>query len=293
MRAGLREAVPPIAQTPSWLIQHQVLAYVVVAYAFTWLASLPLIFSHHDLFGIHVSKNLQPVSAFGPLVSAFFVTMAVAGQAGVRELIDRMLRWKVGAVWLLLAAVSMPLLFGVSAGLAKVGGADWPNWSDLGTVDGFPAIGIIGGWLLQFLIQGYGEETGWRGFMLPRLQDRRSALVATITLWLVWSAWHAPYFLYKERYLDLDPMSMIGFFIGILPGAIIFTWFYNSARGSILVAALIHAGVNFTLAAEASVDHAVAAVLTTIVLLWAVAVVIRYKPENLSYLPRQTSPGSY
>jgi membrane protease YdiL (CAAX protease family) len=273
----------------NWVRAHHLLTYVCVAYAFTWLTSVPLILSHHDLLGVHVSKNLQPISAFGPLVAAFAVNVAVAGSSGLKELLDRMTRWNVGLVWLLLAALTMPVLFLVSAVAVKLFGGEWPKWSEVGTVDGFPAIGIAGGWLMQFLIQGYGEETGWRGFMLPRLQNHRTALASSVVVWIYWSGWHAPYFLYKERYLDLDPMSLIGFFLGILPGAIIFTWFYNSARGSILVAALIHAGVNFTLASQASVDHAVAAVLTTIVFFWAVAIVIKFRPENLSHMPRQTA----
>lgn len=92
-------------------------------------------------------------------------------------------------------------------------------------------------WILTF---GIGEETGWRGFALPRLQRGRSALSATIILWVFWALWHLPLFFYSY-----EASILPGFLIGLLAGAITLTWLYNSTSGTILLVALWHGTFNF------------------------------------------------
>ncbi|MDZ7336120.1 MAG: CPBP family intramembrane metalloprotease [candidate division KSB1 bacterium] len=92
-------------------------------------------------------------------------------------------------------------------------------------------------WLLTY---GIGEETGWRGYALPRLQKNHSALSATVILWVFWALWHLSAFFYLY-----DPTIVIGFLLGVLAGAIVFTWLYNSTGGSILMVTLLHGVFNF------------------------------------------------
>ena len=136
----------------------------------------------------------------------------------------------------------------------------------MGQVDFLPALGLaaLPMWILTF---GIGEGTGWRGFALPRLQEGRSALNATIILWAFWALWHLPLFFYSYEVSILP-----GFLIGLLAGAILFTWLYNSTRGSVLMVALWHGTYNFTTACATCKTGLSAAIISTLVMVWAVAV---------------------
>src|SRR3712207_5962455 len=114
------------------------------------------------------------------------------------------------------------------------------------------------------LAYGFGEETGWRGFALPRLQRRRSALSATFLLTVAWAAWHAPFFLYRSSYLAFGPVEYVGFFVGLFAGAIWLTCLYNGSGCSVLLVALWHTHWNLvTLVGAAVSDELVAAMSTT------------------------------
>jgi membrane protease YdiL (CAAX protease family) len=93
-----------------------------------------------------------------------------------------------------------------------------------------------------------GEEPGWRGYALPRLQVDRSALLSSIILGLLWALWHAPLVLLPEWRNDL-PMGpfLILYPLYIVALTVIFTWTYNGAAGSVLITIVLHASFNYTI----------------------------------------------
>jgi hypothetical protein len=98
----------------------------------------------------------------------------------------------------------------------------------------------------------------------------------------MWAFWHLPLFFYTY------PVSVIpGFLIGLLAGSITFTWLYNSTRGSVLMTALWHGAFNFTTACVSCKADLSAAVISTLVMIWAVLVVLVLKPAALSRLGKQ------
>ena len=83
-----------------------------------------------------------------------------------------------------------------------------------------------------------GEELGWRGYALPRLQARHSALLASIVLGLLWGLWHLPLFLTQG---DARASIPFGWWMaGIVVAAIVYTWVYNHTQGSLLIVLLLH-----------------------------------------------------
>ena len=93
---------------------------------------------------------------------------------------------------------------------------------------------------------------------------------------VLWALWHLPQFFYL-----FDPAIAIGWTIGLFAGAIVFTWLLNSSNGSILIVAIWHGCFNFISASDAG-NGILAAVVSTIVMIWAVLVIVIFKPENLS-----------
>lgn len=91
------------------------------------------------------------------------------------------------------------------------------------------------------------EEPGWRGFALPRLQQRSGPLVGTIILGALWPLWHLPLFLFVPGYDGAGTgfvgimIPFVGLIIGFIALAVIITWVFNNARGSLLLVMLLHA----------------------------------------------------
>jgi len=106
----------------------------------------------------------------------------------------------------------------------------------------FIAIFFLGGPL--------GEEIGWRGFALPRMQARWGALKASLLLAVLWTVWHLPHFLTSAQRggpdAGLAPFytQLPVFFVLLAALSIIFTWVYNHTRSSVFMAILLHASIN-------------------------------------------------
>ena len=104
--------------------------------------------------------------------------------------------------------------------------------------------------LMLTIFAGIGEEFGWRGFALPRLQNRYNALVTSIIVGAFWSLWHIPlYFLdgslqYSFRMdAGLIP-AILGYTVFLIAWSIQYTWLFNNTKGSVLLAAVFHGAGN-------------------------------------------------
>jgi hypothetical protein len=90
-----------------------------------------------------------------------------------------------------------------------------------------------------FLFIGLGEEPGWRGFALPRLQKQHSPLIASLILAPIWALWHLPL-----MGNEFSPPIIPAFLISLLGGTLIQTWLFNRSKGSVFAQMLFHATVN-------------------------------------------------
>jgi membrane protease YdiL (CAAX protease family) len=228
--------------------RHPVATYLLLTTAGAWLGQLPVLF-----FGVPMLPF--PFGAiFSALVlalPAFLVTAIADGPAGVRNLLARALRWRVGWRWYALALLGLPgaslLLATTVLGAAPLAAlADkWP----LIVTAYLPKV------LLALVTAQLFEELGWTGFVQQRLQDRRGALPASLLVALAFALWHVP------NYLIGAPVTgerVLGVLAQMLPVAIVFgvffrtlvTWCYNGAGRSVPVAALAHAAFNTVSNAE-------------------------------------------
>ena len=270
----------------AWTRKHQLVAYFVLACAITWVLVFPLVLDALGLLAIQISPHWHFLGALGPILAALIVTGIANGRSGISEFVGRMGRWRVGSVWLLVAVLSPILLFVVSAIILRAVGNPWPDFSKLASAE-YANFGWILGSFLSAIAYGIGEEAGWRGFALPRLQKGHSALSATFILSVFWAIWHIPFFSYR---FEFGVGQVIGFFIGLFAGAIWLTFLYNSTRGSILIVATWHAIWNMVnmLGLVASVD--VVSLMSALVMVAAVVIVIVWRPARLSVHDKETVP---
>lgn len=246
--------------------RHPVASYFFLAYALSWAYLLPLVATGQT---VRVgSRYSHAPSWFSPLLAAVIVTGIMGGRPALAGLWARMTRWRVPARWYVVC-LGVPLVMFALA--ATIGG--WPSWADLGKFNGLPAWGVLGVWALEIGWNGLGEETGWRGFALPMLQDRHGPLLGTLLLAVGWAGWHAPYFFLLESYQDFSAGTLVGFFIGLTCGAFVLTWIYNRSGGSILAAAAWHGTYNMTSATTGS-RGTIAAVVSTLVMVWGIGLVL-------------------
>lgn len=259
----------------TWIKKHPLPAFFMLAYGLSWMVEIPLALEAQGLIQMRMPFSVHYLAAYGPMLAALIVTRVVGGPRGLRNLFGRMTKWKVGPGWWLVAVAPLGLYLAVAVALWLIQGTPF-DLIAMGQIDFLPALGLaaLPVWILTF---GIGEETGWRGFALPRLQEGRSALGATIILWAFWALWHLPLFFYSYEAAILP-----GFLIGLLAGAITFTWLYNSTYGSVLMVAIWHGAFNFTTACVSCKTGLSAAVISTLVMVWAVVVVLFFKPASLS-----------
>ena len=227
---------------------HPLVAYFVLAFAGTWLLFLPLVLGKNTN-GLGLLPFTIPFPLFvvlfllssyaGPTLAAFLVTAVTEGKPGVRHLLRRYVQWRVGIRWYLFVFFGYLVLFLVATSIF-LGAAPFSaliqNWPLLFTVY-LPAILVFPG------IITWGEEPGWRGFALPRLQQRYGPLLGSLILGFLHGVWHLPaYFT-----IQLGPFSLLSYatnVLNIMMVTLLWTWVFNNTKGSILLAVLNHAAFN-------------------------------------------------
>ena len=245
--------------------RHPLVWFVAVSYAYSWAWWVPMAV-RGDVVRDGVGVPTHVFGLLGPLVGALVVSAAEGGPA-LRDLLRRMARFAVpGRFWLLLAGTL--LLGGVAVAVAG-------QWSghDLLAYSGIGDLGLFGVPAAALLLNGYGEETGWRGFLVERLLQRHDALSTSVRVAVVWAGWHAPMFFVVSGLRGLG-IATVGWVVGILTASLVLTWMYRGSGHSIAYLALWHTAYNFTSATTAT-KGVPQAVTTTAVTVLAAVVLVR------------------
>ena len=222
----------------------------------------------------------------GPSLAGLLMILWLYGLPGVRRLAFQLTPWSVGRAWpvlavcLLLPLGVIVLSIGILAALGvSVPSLSWEGWSS------YLYGAVIGGGLIG---PGLFEEIGWRGFALPHLQRRYSALVSSLIIGLAWAFWHWPNFVIPS---EPPPWwHLLAFVPLIMAVSVLFTWVYNSTGGSLFAVVLLHGAIYAASGLCDSPESGVSARGDVVlVLLWAViavGLVWRYGAANLSWRDR-------
>lgn len=272
-----RFSLPTFASTDIEVImrnfarRHPLVVFVVIAYAISWAYWIPL-----AMRGAYITPG-GSVTHFpgllGPAIAAYITTALVSGRKGLRELTTRL--------WLVSRPAARFWLYSLSpvgflAGALLIAAAlhRTPEYFDFTRFSGLPPLPLLGVLALVLLFNGFGEETGWRGFALPVLQARFGMIRSALLVALIWAGWHVPTFWTIEGYRSMTPPVLIfGFGLGLACGSIVLAHVSNRTGGSILAAALWHLTYNMGAATAAS-RGIIGVITTTCVEIWAVALIL-------------------
>ena len=210
------------------------LLFFLIAFAWSWFFWLL------QMWGL----NLY-IAPFGPFVAAFLLTFRNEGKVGVKELFKKGFDPRIGGLWYVPVFLFMPAIAGFSLLLA---------WLSEGTIPELMALSqpwlILFNFVYIFFLGGpFQEEFGWRGYALPRLQMRHTALVSSVALGVIWAFWHLPL-----NFMAQPPgpqyEAAIGMFLGSIitmtSMSILFTWIYNNTGNSFFATLLFHTMVNLS-----------------------------------------------
>jgi membrane protease YdiL (CAAX protease family) len=273
-------------QLTSQFRRRELVVYFVLAYVFSWAVEIFILLSLKSLIPLTIPLSIHYLAPFGPFLSAVVVVAVYEGTAGLRRLFAGLSKWRVERGYALFA-IGVPFaLFAVALIASRIFTGTWPDLRLLGQVDYLPYLGILPALGLWTLTYGLGEELGWRGFALPRLQANRSAFSATMILGVLWAIWHWPAFLYRDTYLAMGYLVIFQS-ISVLAASVILSWLYNGTRGSLLIVVLFHGLFDFLAVSSAGGQFA-AVIMSALAVFWAVRVYNVFGRENLAPVNKQT-----
>lgn len=221
-----------------------VLSFFVLTYGYTWLIWAPTLMIPVDHgSGVYetlawIGVGLMYLGGFGPLVAAAIVVKFGGGD--LRTWARQIISWRVNIRWWLVA-LGLPIIAAIAvAGLYILFGGPY----ELGTLI-TPVLFYIP--LLVFagiFSGGLNEEPGWRGLAQPLLQERYSALTASLVIGVVWAVWHLPlFFAPVAPHSDFPIFNQLLYFPAVVVWSVLLGWVYNNTA-SVLLAMFFHAGLN-------------------------------------------------
>lgn len=286
---GDEGSTTPVTTGLSQLVRrHPLAAFLVLTYGLSWALWIPLAIFRDAVPGPLVFTALL-IGSNIPSAVAIVLTAIGLGRSATRKLLGQLLIWRVGWRWYLVLLAPAALVVGTITLVSLMRGGPTAALA----VPLLNAIFLVA--FMTFPGSSLGEEIGWRGYALPRLQSRRTALTASLVVGTLHGLWHLPLWLRGE---PDHPLSVYpAFVIQALALSVIYTWLYNSTNGSLLLAVLFHTATNAPLTLvllPLGVENWLLPfwLMAPLSVVAALVVVAVFGPSNLSRHPRQTQPAT-
>ena len=253
------------------LKRNSLSVFFILTFAITWAMWIPAALTKLN-GGASILGPDNPIGQFGrwaPGIAAIIITAIIAGKQGIGALFRPLKIWRVNIGWYLVALFYQPLLFFFAKWIDGLFGNTYEIVSPLAAVNiDAPIIFVVIGVIISAIPGAFMEEMGWRGFALPGLQGRYSALIAGIILGLTWGAWHIPSMIF---FGDTNILNIIWSVANFIPMTILFAWLFNNTQGSLLLVTLFHASTQYSNNFLGTVPTETANIVT-----WLVTIVILF-----------------
>lgn len=241
-----------------------IVLFILIAFGITWLCWIPaLVGSSRQGFALPTISNFARMgeqasltgqqrllsslfnfAVYGPLIAAVALTFWESGKEGLFDLLRRIVKFQVPLKWysialgLVLVISFIPRLLAQLTGQIITGAVVWT----------LPLVAAL--FLRQILTSGLGEEPGWRGYLLPRLQAAYGGGRAVWILGIIWAVWHYPITIFETMSnmvdVPLGPMlitlvmSLAGQTMSLIGMTYLYVWIYNHTK-SVWLVILFHA----------------------------------------------------
>lgn len=218
--------------------------YVALTFAISLAVYLPIIASDRGLLSVEVPAGLAAVGVLSPGIAALLLTARRRGTEVAWDLLGGLTRRRFGPRWWAATLLGPPGLIGAAYGTYLVLGGSVEQSSTVEMLGdaGAMAVVVLPIVVLVTLALALGEEVGWRGYLLPILQSRFSALGASLVLGVLWFLWHVPLAYLPEGANAAFPFPLWG--ASIVSLSVVYTWLFNNTGGSLLAVTLFHGGLN-------------------------------------------------
>jgi uncharacterized protein len=221
------------------------ISFFIISYLGSWVISIPFILSewgiiHGDMRIFFVCKAFA-----GPFLAAFLINYYINGKKGIKELRKQIRNIQAKPIYYVIALFILPFsIAAISICYNDIGnsfiGVSWI---------------IIPKYIITFIAVFFGggplaEEPGWRGFALPRMQERFGPILASLVLGVLWAAWHLPDFLTSAQGggpgvpLNDVCINLLTFVLMVVCLSLFFSWLANKTTGSLFIVLLAHASIN-------------------------------------------------
>jgi uncharacterized protein len=264
-------ATTPVTQrtTPGTHLGPAVATFIGVAFGFSWLAWLPLMLAG--------PTQAMPwyfyLGSLGPALGAIAAALVRGGKAEVSSSARRTFAVRGIRTAIIVALVTIALYFGLAVlveqfatgSLARLGSTGLTS-----SLPGFPAWLVLVVWVVTF---GVGEETGWRGWLMPSLNDRFGFSRAALLVAAAWMAWHAPQFVFNPGFHSMG-WSAAGWAIALVAGSFWLGWLARLGRWSIVPVVIWHGAFDFLTSSDLGPSTFAATVSTLVIVQAAVIVVV-------------------
>ena len=228
----------------NWVKRFQIFLFFLLTLAISWAVWIPA--TAAKLNG--ETSVLAPEGLIGgtarwmPGLVAILLSFLIMGKTGIGKLFQPIRTWRVGFFWYVFALFFQVVVFYAGKLIDTLLGNLYEVTSPLHSVYGSQAA-LMAPMVILFAFPGaFAEELGWRGYVLPRLQNKYNALLSSIVIGIIWGAWHIPLLIY---FGDLSVNNIPGYVVAVvnfIPVAITYTWIYNNTKGSLLLVTLFHLG---------------------------------------------------
>ena len=218
--------------------RHPALSHFVLAFL---LGTFPLILVVMEV----APTGFAQMGALSASLAAFLLAGLEGGRKSIIALLRRALIWRVGFGWWLVAVLYLAPVALIALIISALSGNAFFEPSSLR-----PLYTVLPMMIVLIVLAGLGEEWGWRGYLLPKLQQRHNALISSLIVGVFHSLWHIPLFMVEgtAQYgwaADVGFLSaFLGYALFVIAWAVQLTWVFNNTGGSVLMVAVVHGAGN-------------------------------------------------